>query len=143
MNSATATPMWTRRHPCLSEAYKVPLPGTIQFINKTRQAIFSKSFPLLSGLLGYGVFVFSKSWIGTIGMILVLGSATIFFLYVAFSIDVLESIKNRKMQKVDGNFDSSNEAVVDGGGCCRWRRRRGWRWDDGCAAGWMLRCEAA
>ena len=76
--------------------------------------LFSKSFPLLSGLLGYGVFVFSKSWIGTIGMILVLGSATIFFLYVAFSIDVLESIKNRKMQKVDGNFDSSNEATQNG-----------------------------
>jgi S-DNA-T family DNA segregation ATPase FtsK/SpoIIIE len=69
---------------------------------------------LLSGLLGYGVFVFSKSWIGTIGMILVLGSATIFFLYVAFSIDILESIKNRKMQKVDGNFDSSNEATQNG-----------------------------
>ncbi|MDA0778132.1 MAG: DNA translocase FtsK [Bacteroidetes bacterium] len=76
--------------------------------------IFSKSFPLLSGLLGYGAFVFSKSWIGTIGMILVLGSATIFFLYVAFSIDVLESIKNRKMQKVDVNFDSSNEATQNG-----------------------------
>jgi S-DNA-T family DNA segregation ATPase FtsK/SpoIIIE len=76
--------------------------------------LFSKSFPLLSGLLGYGVFVFSKSWIGTIGMILVLGSATIFFLYVAFSIDILESIKNRKMQKVDGNFDSSNEATQNG-----------------------------
>ena len=76
--------------------------------------LFSKSFPLLSGLLGYGVFVFSKSWIGTIGMILVLGSATIFFLYVAFSIDVLESIKNRKMQKVDGDYDSSNEATQNG-----------------------------
>ena len=76
--------------------------------------LFSKSFPLLSGLLGYDVFVFSKSWIGTIGMILVLGSATIFFLYVAFSIDVLESIKNRKMQKVDGDYDSSNEATQNG-----------------------------
>ncbi len=76
--------------------------------------LFSKSFPLLSGLLGYGVFIFSKSWIGTIGMILVLGSATIFFLYVAFSIDVLESIKNRKMQKVDGDYDSSNEATQNG-----------------------------
>ena len=76
--------------------------------------IFSKSFPLLSGLLGYGAFVFSKSWIGTIGMILVLGSATIFFLYVAFSIYVLESIKNRKMQKVDVNFYSSNEATQNG-----------------------------
>lgn len=76
--------------------------------------LFSKSFPLLSGLLGYGVFVFSKSWIGTIGMILVLGSATIFFLYVAFSIDVLESLKNRKMQKLDGDYDSSNEATQNG-----------------------------
>jgi DNA segregation ATPase FtsK/SpoIIIE, S-DNA-T family len=76
--------------------------------------LFSKSFPLLSGLLGYGVFIFSKSWIGTIGMILVLGSATIFFLYVAFSIDVLESLKNRKMQKLDGDYDSSNEATQNG-----------------------------
>jgi S-DNA-T family DNA segregation ATPase FtsK/SpoIIIE len=61
---------------------------------------FSNSLPLLSGLLGYGVFVFSKSLIGTIGVILLLGLATSFFLYVAFSIDVLESLRNRKVHKV-------------------------------------------
>lgn len=75
---------------------------------------FSKSFPLLSGLLGYGVFLFSKSWIGTIGMILVLGLATVFFLYVAFSIDVLESLKNRKLQKVAGSNISTNETIQNG-----------------------------
>ena len=57
--------------------------------------LFSKTFPLLSGLLGYGVFLFSKSLVGTIGMVLILGLVTLFFLYVAFSIDVLESIKNK------------------------------------------------
>lgn len=59
--------------------------------------LFSKVSPLLSGLLGYGVFMFSKSLIGTIGMVLVLGLVTVFFLYVAFSIDVLESIRNKKI----------------------------------------------
>ncbi|MDB9882348.1 DNA translocase FtsK [Bacteroidia bacterium] len=64
--------------------------------------LFSKSYSLLSGLLGYGVFVFSKSLIGTIGMILVLGLVTVFFLYVAFSIDVLESIRSKKILKRPG-----------------------------------------
>ena len=76
--------------------------------------LFSKSLPLLSGLLGYGVFIFSKSWIGTVGMILVLGLATVFFLYVAFSIDVLESIKNRKMQKVDPNHGFDDDFIHNG-----------------------------
>jgi DNA segregation ATPase FtsK/SpoIIIE, S-DNA-T family len=75
---------------------------------------FSKSLPLLSGLLGYGVFIFSKSWIGTIGMVLVLSLATLFFLYVAFSIDVLESIKNRKMQKVVEKNDYSDGITPNG-----------------------------
>ena len=75
---------------------------------------FSKSLPLLSGLLGYGVFIFSKSWIGTIGMVLVLGLATLFFLYVAFSIDVLQSIKNRKMQKVVEKRDYSDGSIPNG-----------------------------
>ena len=61
--------------------------------------LFSKTFPLLSGLLGYGVFLFSKSLVGTIGMVLILGLVTLFFLYVAFSIDVLESIKNKRILK--------------------------------------------
>lgn len=64
---------------------------------------FSESAPLLSGLLGYGVFLFSKSLIGTIGMVLVLGLVTLFFLYVAFSIDVLQSIKNQKFLKTKSN----------------------------------------
>ena len=64
--------------------------------------LFSKSYSLLSGLLGYGVFVFSKSLIGTIGMILVLGLATVLFLYVAFSIDILESIRSKKILKRPG-----------------------------------------
>ena len=61
--------------------------------------LFSKTFPLLSGLLGYGVFLFSKSLVGTIGMVLILGLVTLFFLYVAFSIDVLQSIKNKRILK--------------------------------------------
>jgi S-DNA-T family DNA segregation ATPase FtsK/SpoIIIE len=62
--------------------------------------LFSNTVPLLSGLLGYGVFVFSKSLIGTIGIVLVLGLVTVFFLYVAFSIDVLESLKKKKLLKL-------------------------------------------
>ena len=40
---------------------------------------FSKSYPLLGGLLGYGVFIFSKSLVGVIGIVLILGLVTIFF----------------------------------------------------------------
>ena len=32
--------------------------------------LFSRSYPLLGGLLGYGVFIFSKSLIGVIGIVL-------------------------------------------------------------------------
>ncbi|MDG2454194.1 MAG: DNA translocase FtsK [Bacteroidia bacterium] len=72
--------------------------------------LFSNVSPLLSGLLGYGVFMFSKSLIGTIGMVLVLGLVTLFFLYVAFSIDVLESIRNRKVLKTKTNeAEATNE----------------------------------
>ena len=62
--------------------------------------LLSNSLPIFSGLLGYGVFLFSKSLIGTIGMVLVLGLVTVFFLYVAFSIDVLESLRNKKFLKL-------------------------------------------
>tara|TARA_B110000971_G_scaffold30190_1_gene27258 strand:- start:15832 stop:18279 length:2448 start_codon:yes stop_codon:yes gene_type:complete len=71
--------------------------------------LFSKSFPLLSGLLGYGVFLFSKSLVGTIGMVLILGLVTLFFLYVAFSIDVLESIRNKRILKTKTPLDIEEE----------------------------------
>ena len=72
--------------------------------------LFNATNPLLSGLLGYGVFIFSKSLIGTIGIVLVLALVTIFFLYVAFSIDVLESIKNKKVLKLIKNDNSEEES---------------------------------
>jgi S-DNA-T family DNA segregation ATPase FtsK/SpoIIIE len=61
--------------------------------------LFYKSNPLLSGLLGYGIFVFSKSLLGLVGLVLALLLITIFFLYVSFGIDVLESFKNKKIEK--------------------------------------------
>ena len=61
--------------------------------------VLSKSYSLYSGLIGYGVYLFSKSLVGTIGMILVLGLVTLLFLYVAFSIDILQSIKSKRMLK--------------------------------------------
>ncbi|NNJ56457.1 MAG: DNA translocase FtsK [Bacteroidia bacterium] len=78
--------------------------------------LFNASNPLLSGLLGYGVFVFSKSLIGTIGIVLVLSLVTIFFLYVAFSIDVLESIKNKKVLKLrkSTNGEDISEVMENG-----------------------------
>lgn len=63
--------------------------------------LFAKISPLLSGLLGYGVFMFSKSLVGTLGMVLILGLVSVFFLYVAFGIDVLQSIKNKRFLKVN------------------------------------------
>jgi DNA segregation ATPase FtsK/SpoIIIE, S-DNA-T family len=59
--------------------------------------LFSKSYPLLGGLLGYGVFIFSKSLVGVIGIVLILGLVTIFFLYVAFGIDILVWIRNKRL----------------------------------------------
>ena len=59
--------------------------------------LFSKSYPLLGGLLGYGVFIFSKSLVGIIGIVLILGLVTVFFLYVAFGIDVLVWIRNKRL----------------------------------------------
>ncbi|PCJ66431.1 MAG: cell division protein FtsK [Bacteroidetes bacterium] len=77
--------------------------------------VLSNTMPVLSGLLGYGVFVFSRSLIGTIGMIMVLGLVTVFFLYVAFSIDVLESIRSKKILKRRGtknNLESDDDSKV-------------------------------
>lgn len=73
--------------------------------------LLSNSLPIFSGLLGYGVFLFSKSLIGTIGMVLVLGLVTVFFLYVAFSIDVLESLRNKKFLKL--NTDRTTGSSID------------------------------
>ncbi len=78
--------------------------------------MFSSSYPLLSGLLGYGVYIFSKSLIGKVGIVLVLSLITVFFLYVAFSIDVLESIKKKKVLKLrkdkqSGVSDSENDII--------------------------------
>ena len=59
--------------------------------------LFSKSYPLLGGLLGYGIYIFSKSLVGIIGILLILGLVTVFFLYVAFGIDVLVWIRNKRL----------------------------------------------
>jgi S-DNA-T family DNA segregation ATPase FtsK/SpoIIIE len=59
--------------------------------------LFSKSYPLLGGLLGYGIYIFSKSLVGIIGIVLILGLVTVFFLYVAFGIDVLVWIRNKRL----------------------------------------------
>lgn len=61
--------------------------------------VFPKNLALFSGLMGYGVYLFSKSLVGIVGMVLVLAFVTLLFLYVAFSIDVLESIRKKKMLK--------------------------------------------
>lgn len=71
--------------------------------------VFSKSYSVLSGLIGYGVFLFSKSLVGTVGMVLVLTMVTLLFLYVAFSIDVLETIRNKKILKRTDKEDTSDE----------------------------------
>ncbi|MGB0850766.1 MAG: DNA translocase FtsK 4TM domain-containing protein, partial [Bacteroidia bacterium] len=71
--------------------------------------VFSKSYSVLSGLIGYGVFLFSKSLVGTVGMVLVLTMVTLLFLYVAFSIDVLETIRNKKILKRTNDEDIFEE----------------------------------
>ncbi|MEY2924003.1 MAG: hypothetical protein RLZZ337_543 [Bacteroidota bacterium] len=74
--------------------------------------LFYKSNPLLSGLLGYGVFVFSKSLLGMVGLVLTLLLITVFFLYVSFGIDVLASVKSKKIQRV-GNAVNTVLAAED------------------------------
>lgn len=70
--------------------------------------LFYKSNPLLSGILGYGVFVYSKSLLGLVGLILALLLITVFFLYVSFGIDVLESLKSKKVQRVGSKINSAS-----------------------------------
>ena len=73
--------------------------------------LFSKSYPLLGGLLGYGVFIFSKSLVGIIGIVLILGLVTVFFLYVAFGIDVLVWIRNKRLSSKESEI-SDDEAYA-------------------------------
>ena len=82
--------------------------------------LFSKSNPLLGGLLGYGVFIFSKSLIGIVGIVLVLALVTLMFLYVAFGIDVLQTIRNKKIKRTDSagsvvkqDIANDNERIFD------------------------------
>ena len=77
--------------------------------------LFSRSYPLLGGLLGYGVFIFSKSLIGVIGIVLLLGLVTVFFLYVAFGIDVLEWIRKKRLKskELDTDDEFTGESIFD------------------------------
>jgi S-DNA-T family DNA segregation ATPase FtsK/SpoIIIE len=69
--------------------------------------LFSKSYPLLGGLLGYGIYIFSKSLVGIIGIVLILGLVTVFFLYVAFGIDVLVWIRNKRLSSKE--YETSDD----------------------------------
>ena len=66
--------------------------------------------------MGYGVYVFSKSLLGKFGVILVLSLITLLFLYVAFGIDILQSVRNWKLgssaaesEDLDGQLTNSKE----------------------------------
>ncbi len=71
--------------------------------------VLPKSLSLLSGLLGFGVYQFSRSLVGLVGMVLVLALVTILFLYVAFGVDVLDRLRNSKM--FGGKLDEADEAA--------------------------------
>ena len=77
--------------------------------------LFSNSFPLLGGLLGYGVYIFSKSLIGVIGIVILLGLITVFFLYVAFGIDVLEWVRNKRLKSdaIQTDDELMEESIFD------------------------------
>ena len=77
--------------------------------------LFSNSFPLLGGLLGYGVYIFSKSLIGVIGIVILLGLITVFFLYVAFGIDVLEWVRNKRLKSdaIQTDDELTEESIFD------------------------------
>ncbi|MBR9860154.1 DNA translocase FtsK [bacterium] len=72
--------------------------------------------PILSGLMGYGIFMFSKSLIGLIGVIMVLALVTILFAYVAFGVDLLKAFKSKpkpdKVTSAHGEVDDDNDYVV-------------------------------
>ncbi|MDB3869060.1 DNA translocase FtsK, partial [Bacteroidia bacterium] len=77
--------------------------------------LFSNSFPLLGGLLGYGVYIFSKSLIGVIGIVILLGLITVFFLYVAFGIDILEWVRNKRLKSdaIETDDELTEESIFD------------------------------
>ena len=77
--------------------------------------LFSNSFPLLGGLLGYGVYIFSKSLIGVIGIVILLGLITVFFLYVAFGIDILEWVRNKRLKSdaIVTDDELTEESIFD------------------------------
>lgn len=72
---------------------------TAVWVSMVCAVFFYKSSPMLSGLLGYGVFMFSKSLIGFIGIVMVLVLMTLLFIYVAFGVDILSAITTSKMLK--------------------------------------------
>jgi flagellar biosynthesis component FlhA len=70
---------------------------------------------LLGGLLGYGVYIFSKSLIGVIGIVILLGLITVFFLYVAFGIDILEWVRNKRLKSdaIETDDELTEESIFD------------------------------
>ncbi len=76
---------------------------------------FYKSGSVLSGTLGYGVFMFSKSLIGFIGIVMVLILMTLLFVYVAFGIDILAALTTRKMLKKNAAAEHSDDDAVFAG----------------------------
>lgn len=83
---------------------------TAVWVSMVCAVFFYKSSPMLSGLLGYGVFMFSKSLIGFIGIVMVLVLMTLLFIYVAFGVDILSAITTSKMLKKNASLETG---VVD------------------------------
>ncbi len=76
--------------------------------------LFSKNFVIFSGLLGFGLYIFSKSLVGIIGIVFILMLITIFFLYVSFGIDLLEWLRKKpKLPTAEIEDNSVSESLFE------------------------------
>ncbi len=82
---------------------------TAIWVSTVFSVFFYSMNPVLSGILGYGIFMFSKSLIGFIGVVLVLILMTLLFVYVAFGIDILAAITARSMRKKNTAAEITND----------------------------------
>ncbi|MFY0643775.1 MAG: DNA translocase FtsK 4TM domain-containing protein [Bacteroidia bacterium] len=85
---------------------------TAIWISTVCAVFFYKSSPVLSGLLGYGIFMFSKSMIGFIGIVLVLLLMTLLFVYVAFGVDILSALTTKRMNKKNSDVLAEDDSDI-------------------------------
>lgn len=87
---------------------------TALWVSTVCAVFFYTSHPIFSGLLGYGFFMFSKSLIGYIGVVMVLVLITLLFIYVAFGVDVLSMLSSKRIQNKNKEEFIDDDEITHG-----------------------------